>query len=238
MLTENTGAHFLDSGGAYGRHWERNAGMNVAEWDATPSATLDNWQCASVSTYHYMSDRLKFAPELDESFQQFADTMPDSGWLDIIEEWLDTLPLVTSRDIMPDGRHGWNTYNGEDNLTQVLQGTTFRLDDGYGGQVFAIVQTHNGCDVRGGYSTPRVFEVSCDMAEYFPYDNADMALACSASCGWYADIRGGEYYDVDSCYGRPSELFEQLYVPTDDEPRPEATCPKCRALVSAYAPSA
>ena len=24
MLTENTGKHMLDSGGAYGRHWERN----------------------------------------------------------------------------------------------------------------------------------------------------------------------------------------------------------------------
>ena len=24
MLQENTGRHMLDSGGAYGRHWERN----------------------------------------------------------------------------------------------------------------------------------------------------------------------------------------------------------------------
>lgn len=24
MLTENTGRHMLDSGGAYGRNWERN----------------------------------------------------------------------------------------------------------------------------------------------------------------------------------------------------------------------
>ena len=28
MLRENTGRHFLDSGGAYGRHWERNQGRD------------------------------------------------------------------------------------------------------------------------------------------------------------------------------------------------------------------
>ena len=32
LITENTGQHFLDSGGAYGRHWERNQKIPIEEW--------------------------------------------------------------------------------------------------------------------------------------------------------------------------------------------------------------
>ena len=31
MLKENTGEHFLDSGGAYGRHWEKNQDKNFKD---------------------------------------------------------------------------------------------------------------------------------------------------------------------------------------------------------------
>lgn len=31
MLTENTGKHFLDSGGANGRNWQRNQGL-TGKW--------------------------------------------------------------------------------------------------------------------------------------------------------------------------------------------------------------
>ena len=44
MLTENTGRHFLDSGGAYGRNWERNSGKTVADFKSKPSATLEIWR--------------------------------------------------------------------------------------------------------------------------------------------------------------------------------------------------
>ena len=35
MLTENTGIHLLDSGGVYGRHWERNQGRDFDNEPAT-----------------------------------------------------------------------------------------------------------------------------------------------------------------------------------------------------------
>ena len=41
MMTENTGTHFLDSGGAYGRNWQRNKGLTVDALKAMPSATLE-----------------------------------------------------------------------------------------------------------------------------------------------------------------------------------------------------
>ena len=33
MLTQNTGAHFLDSGGAYGRNWERNQVKTIEDFE-------------------------------------------------------------------------------------------------------------------------------------------------------------------------------------------------------------
>jgi hypothetical protein len=48
MMTENTGTHMLDSGGAYGRHWQRNKGLTVDALKEMPSATLEvsirEWQ--------------------------------------------------------------------------------------------------------------------------------------------------------------------------------------------------
>ena len=32
MLTENTGTHFLDSGGANGRHWQRNIKKSLEDF--------------------------------------------------------------------------------------------------------------------------------------------------------------------------------------------------------------
>ena len=41
MLTENTGTHMLDSGGANGRAWQRNIGKTVDDFRAMPSATAE-----------------------------------------------------------------------------------------------------------------------------------------------------------------------------------------------------
>ena len=38
MLKENTGAHFLDSGGAYGRNWERN---QARDFESEPACRVD-----------------------------------------------------------------------------------------------------------------------------------------------------------------------------------------------------
>ena len=32
MITENTGSHMLDSGGAYGRNWQRNQGKTIDDF--------------------------------------------------------------------------------------------------------------------------------------------------------------------------------------------------------------
>ena len=40
MLTENTGAHMLDSGSAYGRHWQRNQSKTIQDFDNEPESIV------------------------------------------------------------------------------------------------------------------------------------------------------------------------------------------------------
>ena len=226
MLTENTGRHFLDSGDAYGRHWQRNAGMTADDWDAIPAASLDKWGCFNLSTYHYLKERLEFAPDLDAMFQEFYAASEDSGYA-ASAEWLASLGI--------EELHSFNSYNGEDFLSQVIQGITFRYGDYY--DVYVILQTHNGADVRGGYSTPRVFLVNCDMPEYFPYDNADAGMWCT-NCDWGYDIRANsELTDRDGNYISFREFdLESLFPTVDDVQVTEPQCPDCASPVTITAP--
>lgn len=224
MLTENTGRHILDSGGAYGRHWERNSGMTVDMWDATASASIDRWGCIDISTYHYLVDRLEYAPELDAMFQEFAGTSTEPHWADI-QNWLESLGLTFT---------SWNTYNGEDFLSQVIQGATFEYADEW----YVILHTHNGADVRGGYSTPHIFLVTCDMAEHFPYDNSDAEIWCN-ECDWGYTVRAGgsELIDRDGSYVSGKELsFDSLFPTVDDIQVDSPQCPKCSSAVTVTGP--
>ena len=40
MITENTGRHMLDSGGAYGRHWERNQKLSLDDFESLPAVDV------------------------------------------------------------------------------------------------------------------------------------------------------------------------------------------------------
>ena len=41
MLMENTGTHFLDSGGANGRMWQRNQAKTIEDFDNELEATIE-----------------------------------------------------------------------------------------------------------------------------------------------------------------------------------------------------
>lgn len=59
----------------------------------------------------------------------------------------------------------WNSYNGETNLSQVLQGCNMMLDgDSLEYPTYMLLQIHQGADVRGGYTDAKLFKIEC---EYF-----------------------------------------------------------------------
>lgn len=161
MLKENTGRHFLDSDGAYGRNWERN---QTRDFDAEPHAklTVRGGRYPEVdvtfNTYHWLCDRLEFAADWQEEFDAFAaqPEQQDEGWLAVMEAFMDRLKEQGREvaGIYGDGDHlTINTYNDDCCLSQTLQFVYATVD----GEEFVLLQIHGGCDVRGGYTAPKAF---------------------------------------------------------------------------------
>jgi hypothetical protein len=47
----------------------------------------------------------------------------------------------------------FNTYNGDSDLSQILQGSWVTIND----EVYLLLQIHGGCDARGGYTNAKLF---------------------------------------------------------------------------------
>ena len=158
MLTENTGRHMLDSGGAYGRNWERNQGR---EFEAEPATTLSfkyGYMDLSHNLYHWLSEKLEYNPQLQGQFTRFANRPEnrDESWFANVDAFREKLMEKGAGGIYGEGEpFTVNTYNHESLLSQVIQ--YLYWEDDNGGHV--LLQVHGGCDVRGGYTAPKAFDV-------------------------------------------------------------------------------
>lgn len=236
MLTENTGRHMLDSGGAYGRNWERNRRLTtegvpadrltadgarkrpapVADAEVfrdRPAATLDKYGCITVDVFHYLAGRLEYMPGETEAFLDWAreDERAGEAWLPLMGEWAELSGIER-----PDG---FNTYNWENHLSQVCQGEAICLPgDDPAFPTGVLLQIHGGCDVRGGYTAPKVFRVQ-DSG----YGSAVADLFAEAD---YVTIEAGDQYgyfmgpdwDGDNWFdGEEPRFWGDEAMPWDDE---------------------
>lgn len=162
MLTENTGTHFLDSGGTSGRMWQRNGGKCLQDFeDEQPEsyqyAADSNEIFRTVSVYHYLTHNLEindicfeFNALNTEPKDWEADANTDvsiygvsvAAW-DYLREFYD---VEVSRS--------WNTYNGDSDLSQILQGANLTIND----EEYILIQIHGGADARGGYTDAKLFK--------------------------------------------------------------------------------
>lgn len=174
-----------------------------------------------------------------------------------------------------------NTYNGEDLLSQTLQyvlmtlesDVRLRVTEVEGGVDVAVVQdeeqdgskddcfwpageyvllqVHGGCDVRGGYTRPRVYAHDTDDSSLL--DNARATIYCTADdterecvgeydqrTNWSTDD-GYHWYADGSTAGTGLEDYDRVEVSTDELPpvaerigklvvdtdKDEAYCPNC-----------
>jgi len=124
MWTENTGRHMLDSGGAYGRNWERNQGLTVADMLAQPQVRMElypgDYPLIYVSAWHWLEDMLEFDPYMQRVFERYANLegLRDEPWLECAE----TFAKAAHDDSWSgDGVQVVNTYNGESWLDSTLQ---------------------------------------------------------------------------------------------------------------------
>jgi hypothetical protein len=196
MLTENTGTHFLDSGGSDGRAWQRNAKKTLEDFRAEPEAYFEGGEYpeAGKSTFWILVNNLKHDQGLTAAYHEFAKAYEDESWLEINELWLDKLGVPgEGGDFYSDSRFTFNTYNWSDNWLgdQTLQGTGF----GMGGRPYLILQVHGGADVRGGYTRPQVFEL-VEGLDGFIMGGQDANFSCSVQdCSNRLSMRG--YYELE-----------------------------------------
>ena len=180
MLTENTGTHFLDSGGSNCRMWQRNAKKTMQDFDNEDEQSYEfdfkyNEIYRTVSVFHYLTNNL----EIDDICEQFNKLQnendnwnADGDFYGVSLEAGNFLNILNNVEI----QRSWNTYNGDSDLSQILQGTTLEID----GEYYFIIQIHGGADARGGYTHAKMFKSGyfCDgmiheyLSEYM--DNYEM----------------------------------------------------------------
>jgi hypothetical protein len=183
MLTENTGKHFLDSGGSKNRHWQRNQEKTIDDFmneeEQAYQIGFDKDGKAdeiirTVSVFHYLAGSgsnleldsiCKKFNELNKINDELADCEPYgvgvSAW-DYLGE------IVDENDIRT-----WNTYNYDCDLSQTLQGANISLfvDGQY--EDYVLIQIHGGCDVRGGYTNAVLFKCYEGIINEYLFESMD-----------------------------------------------------------------
>tara|TARA_R110002073_G_scaffold323057_1_gene500023 strand:+ start:29 stop:754 length:726 start_codon:yes stop_codon:yes gene_type:complete len=165
MLTENTGTHMCDSGGDNGRMWQRNANKCIADFENEPEELYQydpkyNEIHRTVSVFHYLTHNL----EINDICFRFNEinTNPDNHNADTktdifiygvsSDAWQDLIMSNLSKEV--EVSRSWNTYNGESDLSQILQGANIIINDEH----YVLIQIHGGADARGGYTDAKLFK--------------------------------------------------------------------------------
>jgi hypothetical protein len=187
MLKEHTGISFLDSGGAYGRNYERNAKRDFESEQACIVDIDSEFKEINISynLYHFLLNNLDYdatCKRLEKRFQQYADKPEnkDKSYFELVEEFAEKL-----HDSSYEGNKviTENTYNYDNLLNQDFQYTQFE----YKKSAYIFLMIHGGCDIRGGYTEPRIFRV---------YDDADF-ITSQVDC--YACCKNEHQFDSDDC---------------------------------------
>jgi len=210
MLTENTGAHILDSGGAYGRNWQKN--RKIKNWNKTPRVNVTIWNDGevevSINIYHYLKEYLEYnekAKMLTKWLYRYSEKpeLENKPWLHCMHVFADMLKDLFGYTRGP----GFNSYNWENVLSQVIQGIIIEppRQFSFEQETYVILQIHGGCDVRGGYTAPKIFEITSDEPSNLLFD---MDRGVIASCKCTTLYLEEPYHWVDAGTEETFDLYE------------------------------
>tara|TARA_X000001388_G_C2221237_1_gene119306 strand:+ start:777 stop:1460 length:684 start_codon:yes stop_codon:yes gene_type:complete len=202
-LTENTGKHFLDSGGTSNRNWQRNQEKTLQDFINEPEQKFEvcfdknniaNELIRNVSVFHFLAGHGSQL-ELDDICNQFnAYNTLEEDYADCeingikISAW----DYLNDYDLNINGT--WNTYNGESDLSQVLQGANLEIND----EQYILIQIHGGADVRGGYTDALLFKCSEGIINEYLFEYMDS----------YELDQELEYIDIMYDYFDNSKVFQ------------------------------
>lgn len=176
MLTENTGTHFLDSGGANDRHWQRNQSKTINDFDNEKEIQImdknSEYPYLIKSLYHHLIDSCEYLEKDNKDFINWINQNPYSwkdnqdgrcaGSMYDVEEYMS---LTYGDDIRTE-----YTFNYDNNLSQDIQFMT--VGDTYDCNIIALA-IHNGADARGGLTDYKIFRIDEDYFYNFNEDVED-----------------------------------------------------------------
>lgn len=200
MLRENTGVALCDSGGepkydangnyigssyGYGRNYEINRHVDFEKISPVTLSFSNGNIEFTHNIYHWLKERCEYSEELNKLFEEFSGENENKGWLELMEGFPEYLGTLTDDEGNPlygefGGIYGEgkpfcvNTYNGESLLSQVIQFVYFSDKD----NEFIALQIHGGADVRGGYTSPKIFSVG-NLGELDILDCAKGEIFCT-----------------------------------------------------------
>jgi len=159
----------LDSGGAYGYVWQKNRRRcpstkepGTVHVEAVEEGTR-LVPSAHIETvlFHHLLNCLRYDEETHEMTASLLRYWHTSDSWESIREWIANRgELVSGPDGFPEPISD-NSFNWDTSHDQVFQFTNWSED---GWNEFVALQIHQGCDVRGGYTAPKVFRVEEGMA--------------------------------------------------------------------------
>lgn len=200
MLQENTGRHMLDSGGAYGRHWEANQKISsdIETWDKMPVVSLychdgtNSDISGTISIYHHLVNTLEWDDEVEEMNRKWRifstqEKFNDVSYENCIEPFFEMLsnyrkyPGFYQYDFGNEKTWSGYTYNSENSLSQDF--IWYKRGD------WVFIQIHNGCDARGGFTVPVIFKFTEEL-----WSIDDYTIYCNKE-NHYWDRQGyGSFY--------------------------------------------
>jgi hypothetical protein len=198
MFTENTGMHFLDSGGDYGRNWQHNQGRIFTDQSRailTGDKYSDHISLNYVrSTFWHLADSLEYVPNLNNSFYAWERAHHEAtkydSWYKTLENWATYKKYAV--------KSGDNIYNHENVLDQIYQYDILFLDPNDVNQdilqwEYIILQIHGGCDVRGGYTAPKIFRIVEES--FWMTEAGEIVCDFDSAHNWQTDDSTHWYYD-------------------------------------------
>lgn len=175
MLKWNTGRHMLDSGGYGNRGWERLQGVDLMK---RPEAILDEFSY-SQDLFHYLIERVHFNQEAQEFFDKLDFENPDLTYTELLKKLYDTDVIIHNVSGL--------TANEDNTLSQefIWHSVEVKLPHWDDYEEMTIIQTHNGADIRGGYSKPFFF--STPYEEVLHDINRAYVYCDTCHTNWYSD---------------------------------------------------
>lgn len=214
MFTESTGRNILDSGDAYGRHWQKNQKIPVEKWMKIPYMKIGFYRGfdITISTFNILNNWLEYSDKMTKKFYKWLDKQSDDEYCNsthTFEKWI--------------GEHenehsNWKletlglTYNEEDFLTQGFQYATFRDEND---TEYTIISIHNGCDIRGGYTCAKVFLSDIESILVSSWSTYFTLTTTKGVFDINAEASG--YWEIDQISASPNLDQEKLDINVDVE---------------------